>query len=217
MGAPATPAPGPRRRARRRLLLAAVVLLVSWPPLAWGAARWLVVEAPLERADAVVVLGGSSAYEERAAYAAQLFREGRAPRVLLSDDGQRGGWSQAEQRNPFFVERAEAALLGAGVPADRIERLPRATSSTYDEAVLLREYAAANGLRTLLVVTSGYHSRRARWTLERVFRGDAQIGLLSVAPGRQTPPPASWWLSPAGWRMVALEYLKLFYYRLRYR
>jgi uncharacterized SAM-binding protein YcdF (DUF218 family) len=205
-------------RARRRALLLAALLLAAWPLPAWAAARWLVVEAPLASADAVVVLGGSAAYAERASYAAGLFAEGRAPRVLLGDDGQRGGWSQAEQRNPFFVERAAGVLEGAGVPAASIEKLPRATASTYEEAALLREYAAAHDLRSLLVVTSGYHSRRALWTLERVFGGSGvRIGLAAVAPGAQTPAPAFWWLSVTGWRMVALEYVKLAYYRLRYR
>lgn len=206
------------RRAGQRALLLAALLLAAWPPLAWLAARWLVVDAPLARADALVVLAGSTTYDERASYAAELFKDGRAPKVLLSDDGERGGWSQEQQRNPFFVERAAAVLVSAGVPAESIEKLPRATSSTYEEAALLREYAAARGLRSLLVITSAYHSRRALWTLERAFGGSGiEVGLAAVAFGRQTPAPASWWLSTAGWRMVALEYLKLAYYRLRYR
>jgi uncharacterized SAM-binding protein YcdF (DUF218 family) len=205
-------------RARRAALLSSAALLLAWPALAWLAARALVVSAELPRADALVVLGGSSAYAERAAYAAQLFREGRAPRVVLCDDGERGGWSQAEQRNPFFVERAAEVLRREGVPAERIEKLPRPTSSTYEEALLLREYAAARGLRSLLVVTSAYHSRRARWTLTRVFRDSGiDVGLAAVSPGQQTPPPSSWWLNRAGWKMVAFEYVKLAYYRLRYR
>ena len=206
----------PRRTRSAAALL--LLLLAAWPPLAWGAAHWLVVEAPLARADAILVLGGSSAYEERATLAAELYRQGRAPLILLSDDGQRGGWSQERQRNPFYVERSAWAIEAAGVPASCIEKLPRATSSTYDEAVLLREQTAARGLGSVLIVTSGYHSRRALWTFERVLRGSGvRVGMMPVAPGAQTPAPAAWWLSAAGWRTVALEYLKLVYYRLCYR
>ena len=205
------------RVSRRRALLLVAGLLLAWPPLAWLAADWLVVDSRPERADALVVLGGSSTYAERTEYAAQLFGEGLAQRLLLTDDGQRGGWSQQEQRNPFFVERAAAALKAAGVPTESIETLGPQTSSTYEEATLLREYASARGLGSLLVVTSGYHSRRALWTFERVFRGSGvRVSVARVAPGRQTPAPATWWLSPSGWRAVALEYLKLAYYRLRY-
>lgn len=205
------------RVTRRRALLLIAALLLVWPPLAWAAARWLLIDTRPERADALVVLGGSSTYGERTEYAARLFKEGFAPRVLLTDDGLRGGWSQAEQRNLFFVERAAAALEAAGVPAGNVETLEPQTSSTYEEAMLLREQASARGLDSLLVVTSGYHSRRARWTFERVFRDSGvRVSVAAVGPGRQTPAPYVWWLSPRGWRLVGLEYLKLAYYRLRY-
>lgn len=206
------------RAPRRARLAAALLLLAAWPPLAWGAARWLVVEAPLARADAILVLAGSSAYEERASLAAELYKQGRAPLILLSDDGQRGGWSQERQRNPFYVERSAWAVEAEGVPASSVRRMPRATSNTYEEAELLREQSAARGLGSVLIVTSGYHSRRALWAFERVLRGSGvRVGIAPVAPGAQTPTPAMWWLRPAGWRTVALEYLKLVYYRLCYR
>jgi uncharacterized SAM-binding protein YcdF (DUF218 family) len=208
---------GRSRVSRRRALVLIVALILVWPPLAWLGAKWLVVESRPERADALVVLGGSSAYEERTGYAARLYGEGLAPVVLLTDDGQRGGWSQEQQRNPFFVERAAAALEAAGVPRENVETLAPQTSSTYEEARLLREYASERGLKSLLVVTSGYHSRRARWTFERVFEGSGVgVRVAAVGPGGQMPAPASWWLSVKGWRAVALEYVKLAYYRLRY-
>lgn len=204
--------------ARRRLLKAGLALLLVWPPLAWAAADWLVVETEPSHADALVVLGGASTYQERAEYAARLFAGGFAPRVVLTDDGQRGGWSQAEQRNPFFVERAAAVLRGAGVPDASVETLPQKTASTYEEARALRAYAEARGVRSLLVVTSGYHTRRAGWTLGRAFEGSGvRVSLAAVPPGGQTPARGLWWLSPAGWRTVGLEYPKLVYYRLRYR
>ncbi len=203
-------------RARRRAAWALVALAV-WSLAAWGAARWLVVRAELPRADALAVLAGSSTYVERSRRAAELFAEGRAPRVLLTDDGQRGGWSAAEERNLFFVERAAEELRRAGVPADSIEVLQPKVSSTHDEAVRLREYAGARGLRSVLVVTSAYQSRRALWTLRRVFEGSGvEVGLDAVEPGRQTPSAFAWWLSPLGWKLVPGEYLKMIYYRLRY-
>ena len=211
------PSRGTRDARRRRRALAALALLLAWPPLAWLAADWLVLETEPAPADALVVLGGSSTYEERAGYAARLFAAGFAPQVILTDDGQRGGWSQAEQRNPLFVERAAALLEGAGVPAAKIEALPRQTTSTFEEAQALREYAEARGLGSLLVVTSGYHSRRALWALGRAFSGSpVRVRLAAVPPGAQTPARSYWWLSPNGWRTVALEYPKLLYYRLRY-
>jgi uncharacterized SAM-binding protein YcdF (DUF218 family) len=185
--------------------------------IAWGAARALVVTSELPRADAVAVLAGSAVYVERAGRAAQLYRAGRAPRVILTDDGQRGGWSSAEQRNPLFVERAAAELVRLGVPADRIEVVPGRALGTYNEAGLLRSYAESRGLRSVLFVTSAYHSRRAWWSLRKVFDGGAvEIGIDAVAPGAQTPPARSWWLTPRGWREVPGEYAKIVYYHAHY-
>ncbi|MBA3767514.1 MAG: hypothetical protein H0W99_11100, partial [Acidobacteria bacterium] len=116
----------------RRALLIAALILAAWPLLAWVAARALIVRAELTHADALVVLSGSGVYIERTGHAAQLWKEGRADRIILTNDSQRGGWSEAERRNPMFVERAVAELQRAGVAADRIEVLPEPVTSTYD-------------------------------------------------------------------------------------
>jgi uncharacterized SAM-binding protein YcdF (DUF218 family) len=176
------------------------------------------VEAGEGRADALVVLAGSSTYRERARHAARLYAEGRAPLVILTDDGLRSGWSVAEQRNPLFVERAAEELRRGGVPPDRIEFVSPPASSTYEEAVRVREFAAARGLRSLLLVPAAYQSRRALWTFTRVFRASGvRLDLDAPPPGEQTPRPALWWLDPLGWQLVPGEYTKLAYYVLHYR
>ncbi|HEU4597995.1 MAG TPA: ElyC/SanA/YdcF family protein [Pyrinomonadaceae bacterium] len=206
----------PASRARRYAPVA-VVALVAWLLLAWAAASWLVVSDAPPKADALVVLAGSATYVERARKAAELYGEERAPFVVLTNDGQRSGWDAASERNPLFIERAGEELRRAGVPGGRVEVVGRVVTGTFDEAGALREYAAARGLRSLLVVTSGYQSRRALWTLRRVFEGSGvEVGVEAVEPGRQTPRAALWWLSPLGWKLVPGEYAKLIYYRLRY-
>jgi uncharacterized SAM-binding protein YcdF (DUF218 family) len=207
-----------RREQARRALPFALVALAAWAFVARAAAEALIVTAELPRADAVVALAGSSAYVERARRAAEIVREGRATKVLLTDDGQLSGWSNESESNPRFVERAAAELARAGVPSADIETLPQTVSSTEDEAVLVREYARERGLRSIMLVTSGYHSRRALWTFRRAFEGSGiSVGIEPVAPGAQTPNVGAWWLSPRGWQLVAGEYVKLVYYRLRYR
>lgn len=193
------------------------MVLATWSLGAWAAAGWLVVREELPRADALAVLAGSATYVERAQRAAELYREGRAPRIVLTNDGLRGGYSAADDANPLFVERAARELRAAGVPDEAVEVVPQTVTSTFDEAVRLREHAAARGYRSLLVVTTGYQSRRALWTLRRVFgEGDVRVGVEPVETGRQTPRPFAWWLYPLGWRLVPGEYVKLAYYRLFY-
>lgn len=205
------------KRRARRLGCIAIAALLLWSVIAWAAALCLITSAPLERADAIVVFSGAYAYRERAARAAELFQEGRARAVILTNDNQQSGWSSREQRNPLFVERAREELLELGVPADKVIILPGVVTGTYEEAALVRDYATSNGLRSILFVTSQYHSRRALWTVRRTFAGtQIAVGLETARPGTDTPSPLAWWLRPRGWSTVASEYPKLIYYRLWY-
>ena len=206
-----------RRWARYASVIAAAILL-TWPFIAWLAALALITSASLERADAIIVLSGSEAYVERARHAARLYHEGRAPRVILTNDNLRGPWSQEKQTNPLFSERARDELLNAGVPKESVDVLPGTVANTFDETVAVRSYAAQNNLRSLLFVTSAYHTRRTLWTLNKVFKDSGiVVGVDGAQPGVQTPAPGTWWLHRRGWGSVALEYPKLVYYYCEYR
>ena len=195
-----------------------LTLVLAWPFVAWLAALALINPVSLPRADAVVVLSGSSAYIERSRRAAELYKEGRAPRVVLTNDNLRGPWSEARQVNPLFVERAQEELVRAGVPAASVEVLPDTVGGTHDEAVAVYNYATQKGIHSVLFVTSPYHTRRALWTMQRAFRNSGvAVGVETMEDGEQTPPATTWWLHRRGWSVVALEYPKLIYYYWKYR
>lgn len=190
------------------------VVLVLWL-MSWAMAELLIVSEPLVHADAIVVMAGSTAYMERTQRAADLYATGRAPKILLTNDNEQSGWSAEEQRNIPYHELAARSLRHLGVPGNAIETLPDPVSGTYDESLVLREYAEAKGLRSLLVVTSAYHSRRTLWTMRQTFdKASITIGLEPVPPGQQTPSPVTWWLHSRGWQLVPGEYLKMVYYLL---
>jgi len=194
-----------------------MILLLSWPFFAWIGARGLIVATPLEKTDAIAVLSGSATFHERTAYAAELYKQGIAPVILLTNDGGHSGWSRKERRNPLYVESATDNLELLGVPRDKIEILSPMVDSTYVEAGRLRDHAVQHNLHSITFVTSAYHTRRAMWTLENRFRGTGiKLAIQPVAPGQDTPPPATWWLSTIGWQLVGGEWVKLFYYHLVY-
>jgi uncharacterized SAM-binding protein YcdF (DUF218 family) len=185
--------------------------------LAWGAAQLLIVKTELPAADAIVVLSGSSTYLERADWAARLYREGRAPVVILTDDKLISGWNGAEERNPYFYELAAKELQKRGVPAEKIRIVSQPALGTYYESLNVREYASSHKLRRLLIVTSAYHSRRALWSMRRACEGtEMEIGVDGPSPGWQTPSAWTWWMHRWGWKVVAGEYLKMIYYWVRY-
>ena len=199
----------------RRVFVAFFLLAGLWL-VSWLGARWLIVRAPLERADAIVVLSGSATLSERVQHAARLYAEKRAAKILLTTDNTQGGWSSAQQRNPYFYEIAISRLNRLGVPSESIEVVGPPVTSTWEEGIALRDYAKAHNLRSLLIVTSSYHSRRALFTFRHFFAdAGAQVGIDPVETGIQTPPPATWWLHIRGWQLVLVEYLKLIYYLVR--
>ena len=108
-------------------------------------------------------------------------------------------------------------LTRLGVPRESVDILMQPVSSTHEEARLLRDHVEQQRMRSILVVTSAYHSRRSLWTFRRVFAGNGiNIGLEAASTGWQTPSPWTWWLRFRGWQIVPAEYLKLVYYRVRF-
>lgn len=209
-----------KKRSRTfKFLIIILILFLGWIPLADWLASILIVKKPLEKADAIFVLAGSSVYIERNQKAAMLYKEGIASKIFLTNDGARGGWNKKEQKNPYFVERAYQELISQGVSENDIEILPGTVNGTKDEARLFVEIAREKDLKSVLLVTSAYHTRRAL----QVFEMEAlknklpiEIGIESPQTGQQTPPPFTWWLSGGGWELVGLEYVKTLYYQLVY-
>lgn len=202
-----------------RISICFFIVLGLWILLSPLAANYLVIEKPLENADAILVLAGSSAYQERTEKAARLFQQGIAPRVLLTDDGERGGWSVSERRNMPFVELARQNLIFHGVPAEKIEILSSQVSGTIDEAKALKEKARVENLQKVLLVTSAYHTRRALRTFEKHFVEsgvETELGIVAAPIGGKTAPPSFWWTSVRGWNLVAGEYVKSAVYWVYY-
>lgn len=200
-----------------KLITAILLIFLAWILFAWLLAERLIVEKPLTRADAILILGGSSTYIERTQKAALVYKQGIAPKIILTDDGARAGWSRTERRNTPFVELAKQSLIAQGVAEDNIEIITPNGSGTIYEAQFLRDKLKETGWKSILIVTSAYHTRRSLWTFEREISDEnIEIGIASPPPGQQTPPPFLWWLTPFGWEVVAGEYVKSLYYWVYY-
>jgi uncharacterized SAM-binding protein YcdF (DUF218 family) len=103
--------------------------------------------------------------DHRPACAADLFRGRLAPRIVLAVSRT----SPSADLNE--TERCRNALLRGGVPAGAIEVLRGIGTSTHPEACLVRDHARERGLRSVLVVTTAFHSARSRWVFQKVLRG----------------------------------------------
>lgn len=169
---------------------------------------FLVVKSPTTKADALVLMAGSQ--YQRLPAIVELYEQGVAPKIFLTNDGVKAAWSKKYQKNLYLVEWAREYLQGKGVPEEAIELLNFIKSGSYYDALNTRDYVLANGaVRSLLVVTSDYHSRRTLWTFSKVFAGaDVKIAVF--------PIPKDPAYKGRRLRFMTTELVKLAYYLVRY-
>ena len=208
-----------KMKVRNRFVICGIVVTGVWLLSSYLLVASLSIERPLERVDAIVVLGGSADYKKRTNAAANLWKAGTAPKVIVTDDGQRGGWDNALQRNPSFAQRAVKNLKDNGVAESAIEVLSIVVQSTHDEAELVAKLVQDRNYRSVILVTSGFHTRRALWIFERVAsRRNLQItyGVECPEGDESTFYKLFWSLDPRNAQNIPLEIVKLVYYWYAY-
>jgi uncharacterized SAM-binding protein YcdF (DUF218 family) len=144
------------------LLLALVVALGG---------QFLVVERP-RKADVIVVVGGEG--NLRIQRGLQLLREGYAPRLVITarTTWHLFGWTEADLARQF-VSQLEPGL------AQVTSVVQISALCTWEEAAQVKEYLTAMGVRSALLVTSQYHSRRALSVFRRVLP-EIECGIVAV-------------------------------------
>jgi uncharacterized SAM-binding protein YcdF (DUF218 family) len=208
----------PGRTRARRIAAGLVLALGGWIAVAFALAAGLAAQEGGECHQAVVVFSVAAVHGERLALAAEIYHGAGAQAVILTDDGEVTYWSPERDRNLRQFEFARDRLTRAGVPLSQVVLVTPNDTGTYAETVAVRDYAVSRDFTCLHFVTSQYHSRRALWTLGRVFRNETVAISLTYVPAGQAeaPGPLTWWLRTQGWRMVPLEYAKLIYYFIRF-
>jgi uncharacterized SAM-binding protein YcdF (DUF218 family) len=152
--------------------------------------RWLVVEDPLGKASAIVVLSG--AMPVRAIEAAKLYREGYAPEVWLTHSTEPVETLE-EMGIPFVGEDHYNALvlIHEGVSAKAIHVLEPPIVNTVDEIrVAASALARANG-QAVILVTTKVHTRRVRLLWRRLVPGQGRA--IVRAASRDPFDPGHWW------------------------
>jgi len=198
-------------------LLAAILLLAFAysfrRSLLMGIGEFLVIHDRLLPADLVFVLNGD--VTTRPKYAAQLFHQGLAPLVLIARSEDSLPVRAGAYPNP--TDSSINVMEKLGVPPERIIQLlpPGGVQHTFDEAEALLTYSREHPLHKVIVVTSDLHSRRARFIFQRVLtRFGVQVMLAPIQDLKYGA--ADWWLSEDGVIGCQNEYIKLWYYHLKY-
>ena len=157
------------------------------------AGRFLARSDRLEKADLIVVLGGARI--ERWLEAVDLYKEGWAPRLLISP----GQISPIETsllargvRYPREGDLARDAAVAMGIPAGAIVLPPGGVDNTAAEAAMVRKAVSPESTRRVIVVTSSYHLRRAGYAFRRELAGSG-VEVIMHASRYDEAEPARWW------------------------
>ena len=179
------------KRASVYILLLIVLCSAAWfgreMLLRRAAEAWIVSDAA-GPADAVAIFGGGVATRPFAA--AEYYKQGLVKKILVS--GLHLDKSQTLGGLASHADLNRAVLLKLGVPETAIEIFGTELTNTYEETVALRDWAARNGARNVIVPTEIFSARRLRWLLKHEFAG---IRTHVDVPALDDPncTPADWW------------------------
>jgi len=179
------------------LFLAVLCAVVYWardPIMRYAAESW-VMDDPAARADALLLLGDDNYYADRATRAVELFRQGAASVVVAS--------GRRLRPNAGVAELLEHDLIERGIPKDKILRFPHDADGTREEAAALAHYCVERHFRSVIVVTSNYHARRARYIFEKEF--PSRIGVSVAGAHDGDFDPDRWWEKRKSRKLFARE------------
>jgi hypothetical protein len=180
-------------------LLLVLVLLYTFTPLGGWFGHWLTHVDELAKADYIVVLGGDPA---RAVEAARLYRDGWAPKVIVTSKGE-------------WADQIAEVASAYGVPdSDLI--VDRAATRTHDHPRTVADLPGVARDQRFILVTTRLHTYRARLC----FLHDDYQNLVMRCPdwraGRPYGPERAHWSSRVHQLRYKLrEMAAVVYYRLR--
>jgi len=157
--------------------------------------RRLIVGDPLVKADVIIVLAGDD-NGERVAEGAELFRAGYAPYMLMS--GGPLAWKLT------YAEWMKKQATESGVPAARILLQDR-SRSTIEDARFSLPIVKQQGFKSVILVTSPQHSRRAGKVFRQIF-GREQIKVMVRPVAKSEFKPDRWWRRYEDRALVVWEY-----------
>ena len=166
-----------------------------------AAGAYLIISSDLQAANAIIVLSGGD--ESRMSEALRLYNENYAKMIILTETGQTTeGYSQLHSFDMRIV------LLSNGVPSGNILVTNRLVSSTRDEALSVKNLMINQQMKSAIIVTDPYHTRRAYNIFNEIF-ANTNIRLSIQSVHNSWYNSRTWFLKIDGWKFTILEYLKL--------
>jgi uncharacterized SAM-binding protein YcdF (DUF218 family) len=177
------------------LCLFAGIIYLARHPLLQLAARFWIVQDRVTPADAIIVIGDDNFSAVRAEEAAALFKAGWAPLVVAS----------GRMLRPYasLADLMAKDLESGGVPSSAVVLFSHRATDTREEAEALRVLVVQKGWRRILLVTSNYHTRRARYIFRKILPSNISLAVAGAADPQFNP--SNWWESRQARKAFFLE------------
>lgn len=171
------------------LLLIACAVIAA---LFLSVGRWLVIEDPLEKAKAIVVLSGR--VPMRALEAARLYQSGWAQQIWLTHPNEpTASLAALDIDEPGEDALNTRVLQHGGVSPTDIHTLTPAISNTIDEVHAIAAEAEKEKATVVIIVTTKAHTRRVHALWKNYANSSARIVVRT--PVDDTFDPVHWWRS----------------------
>lgn len=151
-----------------------------------------------QRVDAVVAISGGDT-RARTAEAINLYKNGWADLLVFSG-------AAADKSGPSNAEVMMMQAISAGVPASAI-LLDETSETTKQNAANTADLFARNNIRSVILVTSAYHQRRAG--LEFGHRAGDAVKIINHPVKVDNQWNGWWWTTPTGWWLATSELIKI--------
>ena len=165
------------------LIVAAGLLFLAHGIVLRKAGEFLIKKDEMKPADAIVILAGEET--ERVEYGVRLFKEGWARKDLIIMAGGPLVWKYSW--SGLMKDHARAL----NVPEDSILTEEK-SRTTEEDALYTGEILRKRGIRSIILVTSPYHSRRAALIFQRVVGKNCRIF--------SSPAEDSWFHTEGWWK-----------------
>lgn len=189
------------------------VTYFGYQPLLRYSASAIIVDSDPEKADAIVLLSGGE--PGRAWGAADIYQQKLASYVVLTREPLSEDDIELQERGVELLNGFTSnvnILRGLGVPQNAILHVEPFVQDTFDELSRVRELAEQKHWKSLIIVTSTYHTRRARLVARYIF-GPA-IKFTVVGSKHSSFNRDKWWQSRSDVRTFLIEFEKLVAYSL---
>jgi uncharacterized SAM-binding protein YcdF (DUF218 family) len=202
------------------VLIVAIFIAFSHEYLLKKIGLFLVYAQSPQKADVIVVLNGRDC--ERSLAAVDLYNNGYSKLIVMAEIMKQPGTDEFRKRVKKNINRKmffQWAIESMGVPEDSFKLIGDGISSTYDEALVIKQFMLDSHYQSILLVTSKWHSKRAYLTFQSVFKRDDNQDLrILVYPSKyDTFNPDAWWKQSDGAELIFYEYVRLIYYVMTLR